>query len=348
MKKVTIYDVSDKLGISTATVNRALNNKPKVSEKTRNLVLQAAKEMGYKPSRAASSLSRAPVHIGFVITCSIYDFLVEVEAGAKQAFSELFDFNLRGELLLLPENMSSEIYVAKTKAFADKGFDGMILIPPSDERVTRTVCEYINSKGIQLATVVSDVHTKRLFSVRDNGVVAGKMAAELLNFMVQDNRPIAMVTGNKDSVVHSETVLGFNQIVSGCAMNFVGVYEHQDDPDIGYFLASKIVSDYPDIGGIYLSTANSVTFCKRICELGMGGKIKIIASDIFPAMVDLIQQGVVNASIFQNPYTQGKKAVQYMFEYLAEGRIMSSNSILLDPQIILSSNLELFMPGRRH
>ena len=48
--KVTIYDVSSKLGVSTATVNRVLNNKPNVSEKTRNRVLEAIKEMGYTRS----------------------------------------------------------------------------------------------------------------------------------------------------------------------------------------------------------------------------------------------------------------------------------------------------------
>ena len=345
MKKVTIYDVSEKLGISTATVNRAINNKPKVSEKTKKLVLQTAKEMGYTPSRTASSLSRTPVRIGFIITCEIYDFLIEVEKGVRQAYSELYDFNLQGEILILSERLPGDDFVNQIKAFADKGFDGIIMLPNTDDRITRVACSYINRKGIQLATIVSDVNVKRLFSIRNNGVIAGEMAAELLSYMVQDNRPIAMVTGNKDSVVHAETIVGFNEFVAHNSgkMNFVGVYEHQDDPDIAYFLANKIVNDYPDIGGIYLGSANSVTFCKRICELGLGGKIKIVASDVFPDLTDLIRKGIVNATIFQNPYMQGKRAVQCMFEYLAESKKLKNDSIHLDPQIVLSCNLDLFI-----
>lgn len=344
MKKVTIYDLSNKLGISTATVNRALNNKPKVSDETRQLVIKTAKELGYKPSRAASSLSRTPIKIGFVITCSIHDFLVEVEAGARQAFTELADFNLSGEFIFVSENTSQDTYISQIKEFANKGFDGIILMPHTNERLTRIACDYIKSKGIYFATIVSDVQANRLFSVRNNGVIAGRMAAEMLSFMVQDNSPIVMVTGNKDSVVHAETVTGFIEFANKCNLNFVGVYEHQDDPDIGYILANKIINDYPDIGGIYLGSANSVTFCKRICELGKGGQIKIVASDIFPVMVNLIQQGIVNASIFQNPYMQGMKSVQFMFDYLAEDRKINQDPILLDPQIILKSNLDLFVP----
>ena len=41
-EKVTIYDVARRLGVSTTTVNRVLNNKPNVSEKTRKAVMDAA------------------------------------------------------------------------------------------------------------------------------------------------------------------------------------------------------------------------------------------------------------------------------------------------------------------
>ena len=40
-KRTTIYDIARELGISTATVNRALNGKPRVKEETRAQVLEA-------------------------------------------------------------------------------------------------------------------------------------------------------------------------------------------------------------------------------------------------------------------------------------------------------------------
>jgi LacI family transcriptional regulator len=85
-----------------------------------------------------------------------------------------------------------------------------------------------------------------------------------------------------------------------------------------------------------------VTFCNPLVEMGYGGKLKIVASDVFPQMIDFLKSGLVFATIFQNPYTQGRLATKYLFEYLVEGRKFEGTDILLDPQIVLKSNLELY------
>jgi len=342
-KKVTIYDVSKKLGVSTATVNRALNDKPKVSKDTRQMVLKAAEEMGYTPSRTASSLSRTPVNIGIVVSCSINEFHNEIVRGAQSALAEFYDFNLRGEVITAPVTDTIAEYSERVWKFAQKDFDALIFLPHEEERTIRTLFDELDEKGIKVATVTSDIiDCQRLFSVRNNGYVAGKMAAELLHYMVEPGKPVALVTGCRDTIVHGETIRGFKEYTEKHNMNDVGVYEHRDDPNIAYYLANKIMSDYPNLGGVYLGSANSVTFCTRLCELGVDQQVKIIASDVFPAMVDMINKNIVNATIFQHPFDQARLAVQYMFEYLAEGKRMQNDTKLLDPQIILKSNIELY------
>ena len=48
MKKVTIQDIADELGISRNTVSKAINNADGLAEATRVKILQKATEMGYK------------------------------------------------------------------------------------------------------------------------------------------------------------------------------------------------------------------------------------------------------------------------------------------------------------
>ena len=48
MKKVTIQDIADSLGISRNTVSKAINNSDGLAEATRQKILQKAVEMGYK------------------------------------------------------------------------------------------------------------------------------------------------------------------------------------------------------------------------------------------------------------------------------------------------------------
>ena len=57
-RKITIYDVADKAGVSRQTVSRVLNNKPDVAPETRERVLGIIQKLGYQPSQVARSLSQ--------------------------------------------------------------------------------------------------------------------------------------------------------------------------------------------------------------------------------------------------------------------------------------------------
>jgi LacI family transcriptional regulator len=54
---VTIYEVSKLAGVSLATVSRVINNSGKVTEKTREKVLLAIEELGFRPNSMAQSLA---------------------------------------------------------------------------------------------------------------------------------------------------------------------------------------------------------------------------------------------------------------------------------------------------
>jgi len=54
--RVTIKDIAAICSVSAGTVDRALNNRTGISEKTRNKILKAAEEMNYQPDFTARSL----------------------------------------------------------------------------------------------------------------------------------------------------------------------------------------------------------------------------------------------------------------------------------------------------
>ena len=67
-KSATIYDISEKLNISAATVSRALNNHPKISIKTKELVLATAKELNYKQNTLAQALKSGKTNnVGIIV-----------------------------------------------------------------------------------------------------------------------------------------------------------------------------------------------------------------------------------------------------------------------------------------
>jgi DNA-binding LacI/PurR family transcriptional regulator len=69
---VTISDVAKKANVSRSTVSRVLNNQTHhVCEETRRAVLQAAKDLGYKPNSIARSLKTKKSHCIGVVTDDI-------------------------------------------------------------------------------------------------------------------------------------------------------------------------------------------------------------------------------------------------------------------------------------
>lgn len=57
MPKVTIEDISRHTGLSRGTVSRALNDRPDISIRTKEKVLEACRKLNYIPSHAARSLA---------------------------------------------------------------------------------------------------------------------------------------------------------------------------------------------------------------------------------------------------------------------------------------------------
>lgn len=70
-KKITIHDIADKLNITASTVSRALNDNPRISPKTKRIVLKMAEDLNYKPNNVASALRNGKTQILGMLVPSI-------------------------------------------------------------------------------------------------------------------------------------------------------------------------------------------------------------------------------------------------------------------------------------
>jgi LacI family transcriptional regulator len=89
MKDVTIYDIAQRLALSTATVSRGLRGNPAISKNTRKRIQDVAKELGYRHNTFASSLRKQKTNTIVVIVHELNsNFITSVLAGIEKVTAD--------------------------------------------------------------------------------------------------------------------------------------------------------------------------------------------------------------------------------------------------------------------
>ncbi len=89
MKKVTIRDIAQELGITFSTVARALNDHPAIKASTKQAVRETADRLGYRPNKLASSLRSGKTRIiGVLVPRLDVSFFSSVVHGIESVMNE--------------------------------------------------------------------------------------------------------------------------------------------------------------------------------------------------------------------------------------------------------------------
>jgi LacI family transcriptional regulator len=169
------------------------------------------------------------------------------------------------------------------------------------------------------------------------------MVAELLSYKLSHKATVAIFTGELSMLDHAEKLRGFAATLAVQAphLTLLPALESHERPNEAYRQALKLMQSKPHPEGLYLSTANSIPVFKALEELGLLGKVQVIATDLFHEIVPLIETGKVLATMYQRPFMQGKLAFETLLKCLLEGG-KPQPIIRLVPHVIFRSNLSLF------
>ncbi|WP_020605374.1 LacI family DNA-binding transcriptional regulator [Spirosoma spitsbergense] len=121
-KEVTIYDIAQKLALSSSTVSRGLQGNPTINLKTRERIQEAARELGYRHNTFASSLRKQKTNtIGVIIHELSSSFITSVLAGIEKVTSET-----GYDILIAHSSESFEKEAANALNLFHKRVDGLI------------------------------------------------------------------------------------------------------------------------------------------------------------------------------------------------------------------------------
>lgn len=121
-KDITIYDIAQKLDLSSATVSRALKDNPSINKHTRKKIQDTAKALGYRHNTFASSLRKQKTNtIGVIVHELNSNFITSVLAGIEKVTTEA-----GYDLIIAHSSESYEKEAANALNLFHKRVDGLI------------------------------------------------------------------------------------------------------------------------------------------------------------------------------------------------------------------------------
>lgn len=132
-RRPTIADVAERAGVSPALVSFAVNNRPGVSARTRERILEAANELGWRPSASARALTQARTRaIGLVLAreaeqLELDSFFVRFLAGVERTLAPA---EYAMVLQLVPASEAAGALSAYERLTAASRVDGFLVTDP--------------------------------------------------------------------------------------------------------------------------------------------------------------------------------------------------------------------------
>ncbi|WP_424981432.1 LacI family DNA-binding transcriptional regulator [Maritalea sp. S77] len=198
-KSPKIQDVATVAGVSTATVSRALSNPDLVSEKTRELVLDAVKRTGYRVNRAAKNLRKRQSDAILALLPDLGNpFFSQILSGIESVFTT-------SDLSLLVSDTKGIREDNLLDYFMDMRADGMIIL---DGAIPRDVLTQMQNSAFG-NRIIFACEWKPEFefpSVRSDNFGGAVQAVEHLHSL--GHRKIGHISGPRNNVLTKERLRG--------------------------------------------------------------------------------------------------------------------------------------------
>ncbi len=312
-KEITIYDIAGQLGVSPTTVSRALNNHPRVNEKTKKRIYKMAEDLGYQSNIFASNLRRKKTfNLGVIVPRLDSPFQSSVLAGMEKVASEA------GYNLIISQSLESlKKEIANAKTMFNSRVDGLLVSLAAD---TGNIDHFQPFFQKEIPVIFYDrVPEQNQFT----GVVIDNVQAgyEATTHLIQQGcTHIVHVLGNPKVNVYTDRLKGYKYALMDHDMPFqsssvihTALNEHAGEGIVGQLLSMSSVPD-----GLLVSNDT----CAASCLIALKKRGTLIPEQL--AVVgfnnDLISRMVEpNLSTINYPsFHMGEVAVKNLINHLSD------------------------------
>ncbi len=327
--KVTIKDIAQRLDLNFSSVSRALNNKPGVSEETRKLVIQTAKEMGYRPNVIARGLvSNETKTLGILMPDIVNPLFGEITTAIiETANEENYD------AFLCISNWSKMKEIDNIHTILQKQVDGIIIKSVNDDSI-----QLLEKTSVPVIGYETWAKNNKFTSVSTDNKLGGHIAAEHL--IDCGYRKTAILHGPRNSTAGQLRRDGFLKAYEEHSLPFDKSLIYNGDYNIksGYRMAETLLKEHPDVDSIFAGNDVMALGILQYLEengISVGKNFGVIGFDNI-SFSHLPQ--IRLTTIKQPKYSIGKIMTRLVLDEIKsrnKGKKAPPQRILMEPELIV-------------
>lgn len=303
MARPTVHDVASEAGVSLATVDRVLNARPGVREKTVNRVNEAVRKLGYVRDTSAANLARQREYrFDIVLPRDTSQFTKTIKDALMEASGAQLAERTRVNIVFVQPDDPHDVAKSLHRLRALKP-DGVALMVQETPQVRDAVAR-LKADGIAVAALLSDLpSSERDFFVGINNVSAGRTAALLMGrFIGGKPGKILVITNSMISRDSIDRRLGFDALMLDefPDIQVLPSVETRNDPERARDIVQRMVAAHDDLAGVYSMGAGNRYLLDALRTNAVLDRVVYIGHELTPLTQKSLINGEIDAVIAQN------------------------------------------------
>ena len=337
---VTIRQIARLAGVSRGTVDRALNHRGGVKKEVEERILQIAEELHYRPNVLAKALANTgrPFLIGVLLNADGNEFFDEVIDGIYQARKELESFGVQLSMRRM-KGFDVERQLSLIRELEEEEINALAITPIDDPAVAQALSG-LAGRGVTIAALNSDIDAvEKLAFVGCDYRKSGEIAGGLMGMLTGGGAQVGIVTGSSKMRGHKLRLQGFEAALRQDfpRARVLETVENNDDNVLAYQRTARMLEQHPEMDALYIA-AGGVHGAVEAAEVD-GRRITILTHDETPYIRRKLREGVIGATIGQQPFLQGYTVIKLLFDHLMYGRRPDGGQHLTANEIMVKYSL---------
>jgi LacI family transcriptional regulator len=319
-----LTDVAREAGVSTATVDRVLNNRSGVRGRTRDIVVDTARRLGYISEERSSPSDTKPIRplgairLDFVLPEGPNMFVRELQRQLETQAASRFELDVRISAIegFNPDTLARALGELEGRAHG-------VGIVALDHPTVREAIRRLSEAGVKIVTLASDIlHVPRVAYVGIDNRAAGRLAGYVLGrfLMASERRKVALFAGSLSYRGHEEREMGFRRMVKEEFPNteIVELREMRDDEETAFLEATQLLQRHPDLAGVYNIGAGNEGIVRALKANPAAGRIVYVAHELTAHNRARLLDGAIDAVIDQNPRVEAREALNILSQSIKD------------------------------